>query len=395
MFLVELAVVLVAAKLAGDLATRWGQPPVLGQLVVGLALGFAAYLASPIINLDEAAAPMGQLANLGVLLLMFLAGLETDWPQMKQTGKAAFVSACMGVIVPLGAGWGVAVLFHMPAVEGLFVGVILTATSVSITAQTLMELGSLQTLEGATILGAAVIDDVIGLVVFSLAVAATGSAHESLAWLALALVLFLAATFVLGGRFLPWLLQRADGLRSSEAAVAIALAAALLLAFAAEEVGIAGITGAYLAGLLINRLDAFPELTEKVKVLCYGLFVPVFLVKTGMDTRLEDVGSSAVFLVLLIAVAVISKVVGCGIGARLTGLAMRQSLVVGVGMIGRGEVALIVASLALASHVIPQAVFSETVIVVLATTLVTPPLLRLVLPRERKVEFGALVAEAV
>ncbi|MDE3074693.1 MAG: cation:proton antiporter [Chloroflexota bacterium] len=396
MFLVELAVVLVAAKLAGDLATRWGQPPVLGQLVAGLALGIAVYAAGPLIDVQDAAAPMAEMANLGVVLLMFLAGLETDWSQMKQTGRAALISACLGVALPLAAGWGVALLFHRPVLESLFVGVILTATSVSITAQTLMELGSLQTLEGATVLGAAVIDDVIGLVVFSLAIAATGSVHENLAWLAAALVAFMAVCFFVGRRLLPWLIARSDALRSSEAPLAIALAAALVLAFAAEKVGIAGITGAYLAGLLINRLDAFPELTDKVKVLCYGLFVPVFLVKTGMDARLQDVGGSAGFLAVLIAVAIASKILGCGLGARAAGLNTRQSLVVGVGMVSRGEVALIVASLALTSRVIPQTVFSETILVVLATTLVTPPLLRLVLGgRPGKVEFGALVPDPV
>lgn len=395
MFLVELAVVLVAAKLAGDLAARWGQPPVLGQLVAGLALGLATYLAGPVINLEEASGPMTEMANLGVILLMFLAGLETDWQQMKETGKAAFVSACAGVLVPLAAGWGVARLFGMQPQEALFMGVILTATSVSITAQTLLELGSLQTIEGATILGAAVIDDVIGLIVFSLATAATGSTEGNLGVLALALVAFLAACFFVGGRLLPFLLAKAELLRSSEAGLAVALAAACALAFAAEQVGIAGITGAYLAGLLINRLDAFGDLTEKVKVVCYGLFVPVFLVKTGMDAKLQDMGGSLALLAVIVVVAVLSKVVGCGLGARLAGLNARQSFVVGTGMVGRGEVALIVASLALTSKLISQEVFSQTVLVVLATTLATPPLLRLALGGLRKVELGALVPDAV
>jgi len=377
--LVELAVILVAAKLAGDLAARWGQPPVLGQLVAGLILGVATLGWRDTLPLAEAEPGINQTANLGVILLMFLAGLETDWGQMRQTGKAACSAAFVGVLVPLLGGWGVARAFGMPPVPALFVGVILTATSVSITAQTLLELGSLQTVEGATILGAAVIDDVIGLVVFSLATAAVGAEGENLAVLALLLVGFFLGCALVGDRALPWLMERAHLLRTGEAPLAVALAIALLLSVAAQNVGIAGITGAYLAGLLINRRDAFEELTDKVRVLAYGLFVPVFLVKTGMDAHLQDVGAAALFVGILSIVAIATKVLGCGLGARLTGLSSRQSLVVGAGMVGRGEVALIVASLALGGGIIPNGVFSATVVVVLITTLATPPLLRLAL----------------
>jgi Kef-type K+ transport system membrane component KefB len=393
-FLVELAVILVAAKLAGDLAARWGQPPVLGQLVAGLVLGVVALATRGVLPLAEAEAPISQTANLGVILLMFLAGLETDWGQMRQTGKAAFSAAFVGVLVPLLGGWGVARAFGMPTGEALFVGVILTATSVSITAQTLLELGSLQTIEGATILGAAVIDDVIGLVVFSLAIASVGSASGNLVVLALLLLAFFLACAIVGDRVLPWIIDRSQLLRSSEAPLGMALALALLLAVAAENVGIAGITGAYLAGLLINRRDAFEELTDKVKVIAYGLFVPVFLVKTGMDANLQDLGASAAFVGVLSVVAIATKVFGCALGARLTGLSNRQSLVVGAGMVGRGEVALIVASLALASSVISTGVYSATVVVVLITTLATPPLLRLALRGLEGAEVAALPSDA-
>src|SRR6195256_5824120 len=182
---------LVAAKVCGQLATRWGQPPVLGQLVAGLVLGL---LLTPFDGPDlrAANAEVAQLADLGVILLMFLAGLETDSAQLRATGKAAFSAASFGVAVPLAGGFGVGRLFGLDDVQSLFVGVILTATSVSITAQTLMELGRLQTEEGATILGAAVIDDVIGLVVFSLVVALTSSGAEqvNLAWMAVYLIAF-------------------------------------------------------------------------------------------------------------------------------------------------------------------------------------------------------------
>jgi Kef-type K+ transport system membrane component KefB len=382
MFLAEAAVVLIVAKLAGELASRWDQPPVLGQLLGGLALGAGlSFIDNG--SLRAAGAELATLANLGVVLLMFLAGLETDWDQLRATGKAAFVAASLGVMVPLAGGFGLALLFGVPVVEALFIGVILTATSVSITAQTLMEMGSLQTVEGATVLGAAVIDDVIALVVFSLVVALTsgGAEQTNLAWLATYLIVF----FVASATVLPWLIGRllslAERLRSAEAMIAIAVAIGLLYGVAAERAGLAAITGAYVAGLLINRHNGYPEITERTKVLAYGLFVPIFLVKTGMDAHLDALGPAVVFVLATTAMAVIAKIVGCGVGARVCGLSPHQSLVVGVGMISRGEVALVVATLALSAGVITQAVFGATVVVVVATTLITPPLLRIALRR--------------
>jgi len=382
MFLAEAAVVLIVAKLAGELASRLDQPPVLGQLLGGLALGLGLSFVDSA-PLRAAGVELGSLANLGVVLLMFLAGLETDWDQLRATGKAAFVAASLGVVVPLIGGYVLAGLFGLPPVEALFVGVILTATSVSITAQTLMELGSLQTVEGATVLGAAVIDDVIGLVVFSLVIALTSSGAEqvNLVWMAAYLIAFFGVSATLA----PWLISRllrlTERLRGAEAMLAIAVALALLYGVAAERAGLAAITGAYVAGLLINRHNAYPEITERTKVLAYGLFIPVFLVKTGMDAHLEALGPALVFVLATTAMAVLAKIIGCGLGARVCGLTAQQSLVVGVGMISRGEVALVVATLALSAGAISQAVFGATVIVVVATTLITPPLLRLALRR--------------
>jgi Kef-type K+ transport system membrane component KefB len=378
--LIEIAVILVTAKVAGDLASRLGQPPVLGQLSVGLVFGL---LLLPFDGpaLQSANVEVGQLANLGVVLLMFLAGLETDWDQLRASGKAAFVSASLGVAVPLASGYALALLFGLSPVQALFVGVILTATSVSISAQTLMDLGSLQTMEGATILGAAVIDDVIGLVVFSLVVALTAGTIESgsLMWIGLYLLIFFAASATLMPRLIDYALGLSERLRGSETMLGIAIGIGLVYGVAAQSAGLAAITGAYVAGLLINRHNAHPQITEGTKVLAYGFFVPIFLVKTGMDAHLDALGPALLFVIATTVMAVLAKVVGCGLGARVCGLTFHQSVVVGVGMISRGEVALVVATLALSSGAITQAVFGATVIVVVATTLVTPPMLRLAL----------------
>jgi Kef-type K+ transport system membrane component KefB len=386
LLLAEIAIVLIVAKLAGELASRWDQPPVLGQLIAGLLLGAGLSLIdNPAFR--ASGSDLDALASLGVVVLMFLAGLETDWDQLRATGRAAFVSASFGVAVPLAGGYGLGVLFGLPPLEALFVGVILTATSVSITAQTLMEMGSLQTVEGATVLGAAVIDDVIGLIVFSLVVALTASSGGSTgeAPNLVLLGVYLLVFFVASATVIPWLIEHglryAERMRGAEAMLALALAIGLLYGVAAERAGLAAITGAYLAGLLINRHNTYPDITDRMKVLAYGFFVPIFLVKTGMNAQLDALGPALGFVVLTTAMAVLAKIVGCGLGARLCGLTNSQSLIVGVGMISRGEVALVVATLALQSGAISQAVFGATVVIVVATTVVTPPLLRVALRR--------------
>lgn len=387
MALIEIAVIVVAAKIAGDLASRVGQPPVLGQLTVGLILGLLLLpFDGP--SLQSANAEVSQLANLGVVLLMFLAGLETEWDQLRATGRAALVSASLGVAVPLAGGYALALVFGLSPVQALFVGVILTATSVSISAQTLMDLGSLQTQEGATILGAAVIDDVIGLVVFSLVVALTAGTvgSGSLMWIGLYLLIFFAASATLMPRLIDYALGLSERLRGSETMLGIAVGIGLVYGVAAQSAGLAAITGAYMAGLLINRHNAHPQVTEGTRVLAYGLFVPIFLVKTGMDAHLDALGPALLFVIATTVMAVVTKVVGCGLGARVCGLTFHQSVVVGVGMISRGEVALVVATLALSSGAITQAIFGATVIVVVATTLVTPPLLRFALRFAASVE---------
>jgi Kef-type K+ transport system membrane component KefB len=365
---------------------------VLGQLLAGLLLGI---LARPFEGpeLQTAGSEVGLLANLGVVLLMLLAGLETDWDQLLATGRAAFAAASLGVVVPLAGGYVLAGVFGLAPIQALFVGVILSATSVSISAQTLMELGGLQTMEGATIMGAAVIDDVIGLVVFSLVVALTGTAGGgSLSLLAVWLVAFFAISAILLPRIIDRILPVAERLRGSETLLGIVVGLALLWGAAAERAGLAAITGAYVVGLLINRHNAYEQITERARVLAYGFFVPIFLVKTGMDTRVDTLGPALGFVLATTLVAVAAKVLGCGLGARVCGLTNHQSLVVGVGMISRGEVALVVATLALAAGAITQDVFAASVVVVVATTLVTPPLLRFALRYAASAERPVILA---
>jgi Kef-type K+ transport system membrane component KefB len=329
------------------------------------------------------------LADVGVILLMFVAGLETDLDEMRRVGKVAFWAAFGGVVLPMAGGIATAVLFGLPLYwEAIFIGTILTATSVSISAQTLMELGALRSREGATILGAAVIDDVMGIIVLSFVVAfAKASADGADLGAVLLVVIRMAAYFTLAiaaGRLLRPALQWVSRLPVTEAVLAGAVVIALVYAWAAESGGgVAAITGAYIAGVLIAQTPFKAQVDAGIHPLTYSLFVPVFFIAIGLQANGRELGQSALFTTVLIAVAIITKAVGCGVFARLFGFTSKASVRVGVGMISRGEVGLIVAGYGLANGLIGQEVFSASVVMVLVTTMVTPPLLRVTFPRRR------------
>lgn len=392
--LLLLALAIGVAKLGGALATRINQPAVFGEILVGLILGptvlnvlgwpvFTATVGSPIVQDASLNAFMRDLAELGVLLLMFVAGLETDLDEMRRVGKVAFWSAFGGVILPLVFGALTALAFGFSLYwDGIFIGTILTATSVSISAQTLMELGTLRSREGATILGAAVIDDVMGIVLLSLVVAfakapGPGVDVAAIGGVGLRIVVYFVIAIFLG-RGVPTVLSWARGLRVSQAVLSIAIVIAMIYAWAAEYVGgMASITGAYIAGVLIGHTEFKKELDNGIHPLAYSIFVPVFFTSIGLQANGRVLGEHVVFTIVLVLVSVITKVAGAGLLARVCGFTSKQSLRVGVGMISRGEVGLIIAGYGLSNGIIGVDVFSASVIMVLATTMVTPPLLRL------------------
>jgi Kef-type K+ transport system membrane component KefB len=395
--LLLLAIAVAAAKLAGTVAARIGQPAVFGEIFVGLLLGptIIDIVHSPIFPapLDAGAARptleavMRDLSEIGVLLLMFVAGLETDLHEMRRVGRVAFWAAFGGVVLPFVGGAALAVAFGFPLYwQGIFVGTILTATSVSISAQTLLEIGALRSREGATILGAAVIDDVMGIVLLSVVVAfAKASASNvdviQIGIVALRIVLYFALA-LLAGRVVPAVLAWARTLPVSQAVLSTALVIAMIYGWAAEYIGaVAAITGAYVAGVLIAQTEFKKEIDRGIHPLAYSIFVPVFFISIGLQANGRALGDRVAFTIALVGVAIVAKAVGCALFARWCGFTNEQSMRVGVGMISRGEVGLIVAGYGLSNGLIDTQVFSAAVLVVLATTMVTPPLLRLVFPR--------------
>ena len=421
--LLVLAIIVTAAKIAGHLCQRYlNQPVVFGEILMGLLLGptLINLLGWPIFSgMTTEGLTVGQwlhehiksFAHIGVLLLMFIAGLETDLSQMRKVGKSSLVTALMGVFLPLGMGTFVTHLFGGSWNEALFVGTVLTATSVSITAQTLMEIRQLCSQEGVTILGAAVIDDVLGIIILALVIAfgvqhtVGAGGHESFPQLLamklspalsalppqlvsvgttiLCMAAFFVLSIIIGKRFFPRLMEGVSRLHASHVIPAAALVLVFLLATSAEYFGqVAAITGAYLVGVFLSRTRFRHEIERGIHPFTYAFFVPIFLISIGLPVNIRDVGNgNLIFAGTIILVAILTKIVGCGLGARITGCTNRQSLRIGIGMVSRGEVGLIIAQIGLSSRLLTTSTYSTIVLMVLATTVITPLLLRWSFPR--------------
>lgn len=382
--MLALVIIVLGAKLAGWVMVKLSQPTVVGEIAFGILLGPTVLdlLGHPLFtHAATTGETLHMFAELGVVLLMFLAGLETDIVAMRGVGLPALSSAIGGVLLPFLAGWGFGLLVGLPVNESIFIGTILTATSVSISAQTLLELNKLRSKEGMTILGAAVIDDVLGILMLSVVVAlfATGGGPAPALWLVVVRMVgyFLVAILLAPvlRAFLTWFSK----LPLNQPLTAAALVVVLLYSLSAEYIGgLAAITGAYLAGVLLARTEFKQKLQDVTKVFTYGFFVSIFFVDIGMRANLrEALGGPLVWLGLgIIAIAIVGKIVGSGFGAKLTGFTNQEALRVGTGMVSRGEVGLIVASIGVERQVISQEVFALMVLMVVVTTLVTPVLLR-------------------
>ena len=382
-FLLNLAIILLSTKVLGLVTRKFHMPQVVGALLAGVILGPA------VLDMLHETEFLDKLAEIGVIVLMFCAGLETDTRELKKSGKSAFIIALIGVIVPLAGGYAVAAYFNRPSViasdasgtaflQNMFIGVILTATSVSITVETLKELGKLKTHSGNAILGAAIIDDVLGIIALTI-ITSMADSNVNL----VTVLLKIAAFFLLSGvggvivyrLFARWSNNAEHGLQRHTIA---AFALCLLLSFAAEKFfGVADITGAYIAGVIISNTQKSQYLTSKFDTLSYLLLSPVFFASIGLKVELPAMTTQIIlFAVFLTLVAIFTKVIGCGLGAKLCGYKNYQSIRIGVGMISRGEVALIVASKGQQLGLLGSNFLGPVVIVVVITTIITPILLK-------------------
>lgn len=377
-----LAVILFAAKLSAYLSARLHQPAVLGELIVGLVLGpsLLNLLNLPFLDGAHLEETIGELGELGVLMLMFLAGLELHFSELAKNFKVSALAGTLGVVLPVLLGWGLGLLLGMGGEPAVYLGLTLGATSVSISAQTLMELKVLRSRVGLGMLGAAVFDDVLVILLLSGFLAFTEGAAGLGPILVIfgRMVLFLLLSFVFGYRALPWIARRVSSLPVSQGVVTLALIILLVYGLAAEIIGsMAAITGAFLAGLMFARTREKETVENGMVSLAYGLFVPVFFVHIGLSINLRDLESGALgMLAAILAVAILGKIAGAGLGAIWGGLTSREALQLGTGMVSRGEVGLIVASVGLTQRLVTDTEFSAIVGMVIITTMLTPPALR-------------------
>jgi len=383
-----LPIIISVAKIGGWISVRLRQPAVLGELLAGLLLGPTLI---DLIHLPFFPDPefLGEqvldLAEIGVVFLMFVAGMEVDLGEMARAGRVSVLGGVLGVVVPLALGALAALPFGYEGQAALFVGIILTATSVSISAQTLLELGVLRTREGIALLGAAVVDDVLVILLLSIFLALSGDSASvgAVALVVVKMLVYLALAGAAGWFVLPRLAAWIDRQPISEGLTALVVVSALLFAWSAEIVGgLATITGAFIAGVGLGHSSMRDKIEEKMHTLTYSFFVPIFFVSVGLEANLREISGPALpFLLVLFVVAIASKLIGSGLGARLGGFSNREALRVGVGMVSRGEVGLIVASIGVIEGIISQEIFSVVVVLVLLTTLITPVLLRAVFPK--------------
>ena len=412
-YLWQLALILASTKLFGLVTKRFKMPQVVGALLAGLILG-PAILGNLLNGVVIGGHNLGALtlyqtpfidhmAEIGVIVLMFCAGLETDINELKKCGLASFIIAMLGVIVPLIGGgaftyWFLEEGWIDPSksaslfMQAVFVGVVLTATSVSITVETLQEMGKLKTASGNAILGAAIIDDILGIIALTIVIslgAKGGSGSEStpLGIVLLKIVLFFVFVAVFG--YIIYKLYKKwcehDGKGMHRHAI-IAFVICLLMSFAAEYFfGVADITGAFFAGVIISMTQKDQFIASKFDVIAYMLLSPIFFASIGLKVDGKAVASMSllivVYAVVLTIIAIITKVIGCGLGAKVCGYKNYQCLRIGVGMISRGEVALIVANKGIEAGLMSSELVAPVIIVVIATTIITPIILKPVFMR--------------
>lgn len=375
----DLAIIILAAKVCGIWAKKLKAPQVVGEILAGLIIG------PSILGLVDQSDILAAMAEIGVVLLMFGAGLETSFKELLKTGPKALLIAVVGVFVPLGGGFMLYGCFYGFGAAGtdefyraLFIGTIMTATSVGITVQTLKELGHLKGEIGTLIVSAAIIDDVIGIIVLTFVIGMKNPDSNPLDVVKNTGFFFLFC--VLAGIICYYVFKYIDKRHPHQRRIPIlGLALCMIMAYCAEHFfGIADITGAYVAGLILCNLRDSEYIAEKMDISSYMLFGPVFFASIGLKTEFSGfTGELLIFSLLFVAVALLTKVIGCGLIAKLFGYKMRDSLKVGIGMMTRGEVALIVAQKGLSVGLLDPLYFTSVILLIIVSSILTPIVMKL------------------
>ena len=382
----NLAIIVIAAKFCGLAARKLKAPQVAGEIIAGLIIG------PTILNIVSESDFFSQMAEIGVILLMFSAGLETNIDNLKKSGIKATILACAGVGIPLAFGTVLYMCFYEFAAPGsvefmraLFIGTILTATSVSITVQALRELGKISTEVGTTIMSAAIIDDVIGIVVLT-AVIGMKDPSANIGMVCVKTVLFFAFSLVVGIIIFKIMQKLDTKWRHTRRIPIMGLALALVFSYIADKYfGVADITGAFVAGIILSSLDDSEYIDRKMDINSYMIFGPVFFASVGLQTNLRSVDTTViVFSLAFVIVGLLGKIVGCGLVAKILGYNGSDSLKIGVGMMTRGEVALIVAQRGLKAEIIDSRYFTAVILLIVISSILTPVILKAIYAHDDK-----------
>lgn len=375
----DLAIILIFAKLCGLLAGKLKAPQVVGEIIAGLLIG------PSVLGLVQQTELISGMAEIGVVLLMFFAGLQTSLRDLLRTGWKALLIACCGVFVPLAGGYLLYSLYYGFAPGGsdqfysaVFTGVIMTATSVSITVASLQELGYLKSETGTTIMSAAIIDDVIGIIVLTFVIGMKDPTSKPSSVIISTVLFFIFA--IIAGVIIYKLFKYLDKLYPHTRRIPIlGLVLAFAMAYIAERYfGIADITGAYVAGIVLCSIQDSEYIARKIDISSYMMFAPVFFASIGLKTSIDDMTPSLLlFCILFVIVALITKIIGCGAISKVLGFNTKDSLKIGVGMMTRGEVALIVAQKGLDVGMIQSKYFTAVILLIMVSSIITPIILKL------------------
>lgn len=368
-FIAVLAGLLLLTQLAAHLCHRIGIPGVSGQIMIGMIVGPA------LLNWVQLDTMMNEFQNIGVILLMFIGGLESDLGLLKRYLKPALVVAVIGVIFPI-------VIMGFSLLESLFIGVVFSATSVSISVAVLKEFHYLDTKEGATILGAAVADDVIGVILLSIMISvmhqtgmATG-ASTSLALIFVEQILFFAGVYLLVRWLAPILMGLSEKLLTTLAPTVMSMVICFSMAAVADYVGLSGAVGAFFAGIAIAHTTKREIVDKSVEPIGYAIFIPLFFVSVGLNMTMTHLSQSLGFVIIMTILACLTKLLGCGLGAALSGFSLQSDYLVGAGMISRGEMALITAQIGFDAHLLSGAYYSDLILVIVLATVLAPFILK-------------------
>ena len=383
-FIATLAGLLLATQLVAHLCRRVEIPEVIGQILVGIIAGPA------LLNWVHLNSMMNEFQEIGVIILMFIAGLESDLSLLKKYLKQAVVVAIVGVVVPIAIMAPASYFFGFTTLESIFIGVIFSATSVSISVAVLREFKRLDSREGATILGAAVADDIIGVILLSIMISVVNQAEGKTGgqplWAVLLLqVLFFGGTYLVVKWLAPYMMHLSERLLTVASPSVMAMIICLGMAALADYVGLSGAVGSFFAGIAVANTHRKETINRSFIPIGYAMFIPLFFVSVGLNMRIDRLNESFVFVIVMTILAFLNKLVGCGTGAYLSGFNFNSSYVVGSGMIARGEMALITAQIGYQAHLLSSMYYSDVITVIIVATVLAPFILKHALVKANEV----------